>query len=390
MKIGVDATTWQNKRGYGRFARALLDALVRVDQNNCYTFFVDTNDGADQIPESVDVRLVRTTKATVEAASSEGARSISDMIRMSKAMADSELEVLLFPTIYSYVPVFSRAKKIVMIYDVIAEKYPDLTLPTWKGRLFWKLKVGIGSRQASALGTISEYSRDGIAGHFHIPRENIYVVKGASDPVFQVLENPQIPEEIQRLGIFDFEKIILYVGGFGPHKNLHMLIDGCAKLLGQNKIKNTCLVMVGEYQREAFHSSYHALKQQIDESGLSEYTFFTGYLPDEELVGLLNKSTVLVLPSIIEGLGLPALEAAACGCPVIATKESPLPDLLGEAGLYFDPWKQVQLEDAIERVLNSENLRVKMHAAGINAARKLSWEKSGLQMKNIIEEVVSR
>ncbi len=390
MKIGVDATTWQNKRGYGRFARALLDALVRVDSINHYTFFVDSSDNTDKIPGSVDVRLVRTTKATVDAASSEGARSIGDMIRMSKAMSDRDLEVLLFPTIYSYVPVFSRAKKIVMIYDVIAEKYPLLTLPTRRSRLFWNIKVGIGIRQASAFGTISEYSRDGIAGHFHIPAEKIHVVNGASDPQFQVLKNPDMPPRIQKLGIFAFEKIILYVGGFGPHKNLHMLVDSFANLLSQSKIKNACLVMVGEYKQEAFHSSCQALMQQIDESGLSDYVIFTGYLPDEELVVLLNKSTVLVLPSIIEGLGLPAVEAAACGCPVIATKESPLPDLLGEAGIYIDPWKQDQLEGAIDRVLNSENLRTKMRAAGITAARELSWEKSGLQMKNIIEEVVTR
>jgi len=390
MKIGVDATTWQNKRGYGRFARALLDALVRVDHKNRYTFFVDSSDDTEKIPGSIDLRLVQTTRATVDAASSEGARSISDMVRMSKAMADRELDVLLFPTIYSYVPVLSRAKKIVMIYDVIVEKYPELTLPSRRSRLFWKIKVGMGIRQASAFGTISEYSRDGIAAHFHIPAEKIHVVNGASDPQFQVLENPDVPFSIQQLGIFGFEKIILYIGGFGPHKNLPMLVDSYAKLFSQSKIKKTCLVLVGEYKQEAFYSNCQALMQQIDKSGLSDYVIFTGYLPDEELVVLLNKSTVLVLPSFIEGLGLPAVEAAACGCPVIATRESPLPDLLGEGGIYIDPWKQDQLEGAIDRVLNSENLRTKMRAAGINAARKLTWEKSGLQMKNIIEEVASR
>ena len=117
MKIGVDATTWQNQRGYGRFARALLDALVRVDHKNRYTFFVDSSDDTEKIPGSIDLRLVQTTRATVDAASSEGARSISDMVRMSKAMADRELDVLLFPTIYSYVPVLSRAKQNFLFHD---------------------------------------------------------------------------------------------------------------------------------------------------------------------------------------------------------------------------------------------------------------------------------
>lgn len=390
MKIGVDATTWGNKRGYGRFARALLEALLRVDTANRYTFFIDSANSAQAIPETVEVHLVQTSKATVDAASSESSRSIGDMFRMSSALSDSKLDVLLFPTIYSYVPVISRAKKIVMIYDVIAEKYPQLTLPSWKSRIFWKLKVGIGIKQASAIGTISEYSREGIAQHFRITAGKIHVVNGASDPVFRVMENPELPASLQSMGIPTFERTILYIGGFGPHKNLKMLVESFAELLAEKKIENTCLVMVGEYENEIFHSSYQDLKQSIHRLGLSEFAFFTGYLPDDELVVLLNRSTVLVLPSFIEGLGLPALEAAACGCPVIATRESPLPDLLGEAGLFIDPRQPEQLKSALASILASIELRTKMRAAGIEAASELSWEKSALQMKNLIDEVASQ
>src|SRR5213079_2255480 len=97
--------------------------------------------------------------------------------------------LLLFPTIYSYVPVLSPARKIVMIHDVIAETYPDLTMPRRSGRLFWKTKVALGRWQADAVATVSDYSRRGIVEQFGIDPERVYVVGEASDPVFRVIDN---------------------------------------------------------------------------------------------------------------------------------------------------------------------------------------------------------
>ena len=117
---------------------------------------------------------------------------------------------------------------------------------------------------------------------------------------------------------------------------------------------------------------------------------FTGYLPDDELVVLLNLATVSVLPSLIEGFGLPAVEAAACGCPVIATTESPLPALLGEGGLYFNPQQSRELEAALIAVLESETLRRKMSKAGREAASKLTWKAAAQQMVDLIGKVAAQ
>ena len=103
-------------------------------------------------------------------------------------MSDREFDLLLFPTIYSYVPVFSRAKKIVMIHDVIAEKYPDLTVPRSAARFFWNTKVALGRWQADAIATVSDYSRRGILEHFGLAPERVFVVGEANDPIFRVIE----------------------------------------------------------------------------------------------------------------------------------------------------------------------------------------------------------
>jgi glycosyltransferase involved in cell wall biosynthesis len=384
MNTAVDATCWQNQRGYGRHARALLNALTRLDQDNRYTFFMDAAPQAGSIPAGVDLRLIAASSPAALSASANGHRSFSDMWRMSRALSDPGHNLILFPTVYTYVPVLSRAKKIVMIHDVIAEKLPHLTLPERPARLFWNAKVALSRRQADAIVTVSDYSRAQIADHFHIDREQIFVVGEASDPVFRALEGAQLTPCLISSGVPDEARLLVYVGGFGPHKNLEMLVNVFARVAARPEFDDVRLILVGEYQKEVFYSSSGSLQSQIEALGISNRVIFTGYLPDEELVVLLNLATGLVLPSLMEGFGLPAIEAAACGCPVIATQASPLPALLGAGGLFVDPYQPEALEAAVSRVLASETLRQEMRSAGLQAANALTWEAAARQLMEVI------
>jgi len=390
MRIGVDATTWQNTRGYGRHARALLSTLVRLDAENRYTFLMDSTEHSETLPPEAKVRLVRTSVPTALAASSNSHRSAADMWRMSRAMSVPDFDLLVFPAIYSYVPVFSRAKKLVMIHDVIAETYPQLTLPSRAARLFWKAKVAIGRFQADAIVTVSDYSRQGILRYFKIAPERVFVVGEASDPIFRVLDDRRPTPHLVSLGITATGRTVVYVGGFGPHKNLKALVAVFANVAAQREFSDVRLVMVGEYERDVFHSDFESIKRQVEELGITDRVIFTGYLPEEELVVLLNLSTVLVLPSWMEGFGLPAIEAAACGCPVIATIASPLPTLLGDGGLYVDPAKPEDLERALARVLGSDSLRRRMRQAGLAAARRLTWDAAARQMISLMHKMVAQ
>ncbi|MCI0591196.1 MAG: glycosyltransferase family 4 protein [Gammaproteobacteria bacterium] len=389
MHIGVDATCWQNTRGYGRHTRALLSTLVRLDTRNRYIFFMDSTENSEVLPPEVEIRLICTSAPTAVAASSNGHRSARDMWRIGLAISDPSFDLLLFPTVYSFVPVFSRAKKVVMIHDVIAEKYPQLTLPSLAARLFWKAKVALGRWQADAIVTVSDYSRQAILTHFKIRPERVFVVGEASDPIFRVLDNPRPTPYLDSMGVTANGRKVVYVGGFGPHKNLEALVTVFANLAAQSEFSDVRLVMVGEHEREVFHSYFGTIKKQIHALGITGRVIFTGYLPDEELVVLLNLSTVLVLPSLMEGFGLPAIEAAACGCPVIATAASPLPTLLGEGGIYVDPAEPEDLALALTRVLRSESIRRRMREAGLLAARRLTWDTAAQQMISLMQEVVA-
>jgi glycosyltransferase involved in cell wall biosynthesis len=291
--------------------------------------------------------------------------------------------------VYSYVPVLSKAHKMVFIHDVIAEKYPELTVPSLPARWMWRSKIGLALRQAGTIVTVSNHSKQGIIEVFKVNSQDVQVVGEAPSPIFRRLERAEVPTEwLGRAP--ETGRRVLYVGGFGPHKNLERLVRAFASLAARPELADISLTLVGEYQNEVFHSAYPEIRRQIERLGIEQRVVFTGYLPDEALVVLLNLADVLVLPSLLEGYGLPAVEAAACGCPVVATKASPLPELLGQAGIYIDPFNTQELEEALAQVLCSEALRRKMRAAGLEAAQELTWDRAAQTLKDLIGTVPSR
>lgn len=388
MRIAVDTTCWHNNRGYGRHARALLRALVPLDSSNRYTFCLDAPPGAEALPAGVEVLLADSSAPAAQAASAAGRRSISDMWRMSRVLSDSRFDTVLFPSVYSYVPVLSRARKLVVIHDVIAETFPNLTVPRPAARLFWNAKVAAAIWQADAIVTVSAFSKHGIVEQLRVPPERIHVVSEASDPVFRRLDNPQLPSRLRTMGLDPSRPIAVYVGGFNPHKNLEALVDAFAAVVARPEFAGAQLVLVGEYEKEVFHSYHSVIAAQVERLGLAGSTIFTGFLSDQHLVELLNLSTVLILPSLMEGFGLPAVEAAACGCPVIATTASPLPELLPGAGLFIEPNRR-ELEEALITILGSDTLRTSMRNAGLAAASRLTWEAAARQMMDVINRTAT-
>jgi glycosyltransferase involved in cell wall biosynthesis len=203
------------------------------------------------------------------------------------------------------------------------------------------------------------------------------VVGVAPDPVFRVVPDARPSPRLADLGLVGDRPLVVYVGGFGPHKNVGALLSAFADL--PPRAGDARLVLVGD-PAETFHSAYPALVAEVARRGLGARACFTGFLPDPDLAILLNLARVLVLPSLLEGLGLPAVEAAACGCPVIATARSPLPALLGGGGLYVDPERPAEIGEALVLVLGSAERRQAMRQAGLAAAAALTWDGAARQL----------
>ena len=384
MHVGVDATSWLLPRGFGRHTRCLLTALLQVDTDSRYTFFVDSAEAAEAVPSAADVRVVETSRPTIEAATATSRRTVGDLFRMSRALSSPELDVVVFPTTFSFVPVWTRARRIVFMHDVTGETFPALALRRVAARLFWTIKRAISLRQADRLVTVSEHSRAGLATRFNLPPDEFHVLGEASDPAFRRLERPRATTRLETLGLTGARRLVVHVGGFSPHKNLDLLVDVFARLCDRDGRADTDLVFVGDYEHETFVTGFEQLRTRVRTLGLEDRVRFTGFLPDDDLVVLLNLATVLALPSLNEGFGLPAVEAAACGCPVVASRSSPLPELLGAGGRYVEPTSAAELETALGEVLDSPEIRHDMRRAGMAAAARLTWTEPARQLVDLI------
>jgi glycosyltransferase involved in cell wall biosynthesis len=389
MRIGVDATCWTQRRGYGRHLRGLITAAAGFDPRHRFILFSDfAGNSPFPFPDSCEVVSVAASRQTLQAAGSDGARSLGDMWQLGRAISQTPLDVLLFPTVYSWVPTWTPAPKLLMIHDVIAERLPRHIFPTFGGRVRWHLKSVLGLAQADLVLTVSEYSRSLLAGQFGLSAGDIAVVGEAPDPVFQPRPGACTPRALLARGVSQGSRLIAYVGGFGPHKNLRRLLDAFAKVATEPRFADVKLVLAGDYSGDAFHSEYALLKQQVDKLNLASRAIFTGFVPDAELVDLLNCSTFLVLPSLMEGYGLPAVEAAACGLPVLVTRNSPIPELLGEGALAVDPDRLEDLRHGMVRLLDDPARRRRMGRAARAAAEQLTWQAAAAELVRVAGRVV--
>jgi glycosyltransferase involved in cell wall biosynthesis len=390
MRIGVDATCWTNRRGYGRFARALLSAALEADRENEYTFYVDEANREFPLPERVRVVHVAAGRPTVKAAAANGSRSPLDMWAMSRAASGGKHDLFFFPSVYSFVPMASRVPKIVTIHDVIPELYPKLVFPTRKSRLLWRAKVALGVAQAEVVLTVSDYSQKLLGETLGIAAGRIRVVQEASDPAFRPLENPQPTPLLERHGLVPGARFVSFVGGFSPHKNMPLLVEVFRELHAQADLSDVKLVFGGDYEGDVFYSGYQKLRRQVEQAGLESCVVFTGYLRDSDLLALMNLSQAVLLPSFCEGVGLPALEAAACGTPVVATSHSPLEGLLGQGAIILEPEDRPGWTAAVASLLREPERRRRMGRAALEAARRLSWQNSARQLLEVFREVGSR
>lgn len=375
MHIGIDGGCWNNRRGYGRFLRELLTALARNDRRNDYTLFLDcegsqTFEGSD----TFRVRGVETQQGVNLAATANARRSTADVLRMSKAVAREKLDLFFFPSVFSYFPLLRRIPMIVGIHDTIAERNARLTFDSRRQELFWRMKVRLALLQASAILTVSEYSKRCVQQWLHVRADRIWVLYEAASPCF-------VPdgEAVNK------EKYILYVGGISPTKNLPLLIRAFAHSMARRSHK---LVLVGDYIKDGFKSCYAELSALIETLGLRDDVTFTGFVPDDELGRLYRGATVLVMPSLDEGFGLPAMEAMACGTPTIVSAGNAMEEIVADAGCCIKGSDARSWAEQIDRIVKDPPLACELRKRGLQRARQFSWDRTACGLLDIFEDTV--
>ena len=373
--VGIDATTWWNERGFGRFTRELVKALVARGRHR-YTLVVDRPATADDLVPGADVLAAVSSKPVTETAVQAGARGPLDVLRLGRAVARAKFDVFYFPAVYAYFPVPSRVPCVVTFHDAIAERFPHLTFPTRRNALLWRGKTELAKLQAKRAMTVSEASAEDLRTVLGIHPSRIDVVTEGPDPIFRPLDDTERARAIRAdLGLAPEGPLLVYVGGLNPHKNLLGLLAAMPAV--HAAFPSVQLAIVGDTSGRGFYDNVDALRTFLStHRDVAAQVKLTGFLPDERLVELLGASTAMVLPSLWEGFGLPAVEAMACGRPVLASDRGSLPEVVGDAGRLFDPDDSGSISRCIIDFIGDSAAQAELSARALVRSRKFTWERA--------------
>lgn len=371
-------------KGLGRYTQEIVDNIIKIDSENEYVIFL-SRDNFDEF--DADREGVKKVLADVRW------YTLAEQIKMPLYIARERLDLVHFP--HFNVPIFTPVKFAVTIHDLILTKFPT-TRATTLGPFLYKLKnwayklvIWLAVKRAGKIIAVSEFTKKDIVEKFKVRKNKIEVTYEGVANLAKGRDSLFVAKLDDRKTLMSYnisEKFFLYVGNAYPHKNLESLLEAFRELLKDFPELN--LVMVG---KEDYF--YKRIRQKAEDLGLgkeneeSSPVIFPGYVPDEKLEVLYSKALAYVFPSFYEGFGLPPLEAMAKGCPVISSDQSSMPEVLGEAALYFNPYKKEEIKKTLEKIINTPELRSRLKDLGFKQVRKYSWWECARQTLEIYHKI---
>ncbi|HBG49443.1 MAG TPA: glycosyltransferase family 1 protein [Cyanobacteria bacterium UBA9971] len=264
-------------------------------------------------------------------------------------------------------PLF-HPKNIIVIHDLIFMKNKK-----WFSKKFpfiYRFFAPILLKKALKIITVSDFSKQDIIKTFNINPDMIEIVYNAVSKEFQEYSNENFENK--------YGDYILAVASFlSPRKNLCSAIKAFNKL----QVQDLKLVIVGA---ELKHFSD---QNMLDEIKLNKNIILTGYVNDKILANFYKKAKLLVFPSFYEGFGIPAIEAMSCGCPVVASNVTSLPEVCADAACYVNPYMVDDIANGMNKILNNSELRNELIQKGYQRQTEFSWENSAHKLTKIIENI---
>ena len=259
-------------------------------------------------------------------------------------------------------------KLVVTIHDLSYMHFPNAY--SFAFRKYYRFIVPRLLNLADTVITVSHSEKEVLIKHFPFLKNKIYTIYLGIKGEF--LNCPLMHEK---------EKFILYVGSLSKRKNLMGLIKAFKILI--NKIPHK-LVIVGIKGDSFKEIEIPKILKDIP----SQRLIFMGQIEDERLIELYRRSSLFVFPSLYEGFGLPPLEAMACGCPVVVSNVSALPEICGDAAYYINPYNIDSIAEGIYKVLDDKDLREELIKKGLERAKIFSWDKSAREHLEVFEETL--
>ncbi len=302
-------------------------------------------------------------------------------LRLSAEMVRRSPRVLFVPA--HVVPPLHPRRTVVTIHDLGYLYYPEAH--TRFARWYLHLSTRWSVRAARRIIAVSAATARDLQTRYRVPGRKIRVVLHGVDAAFQRVSDPaQLAEVAARYGLDGPAPYLLFVGTLQPRKNLGLLIEAFAGLRARwepNAGPPPILALGGKKGW-----LYDTLFAQVARLGLGDAVRFLGYVADGDLPALISGAAAVTLPSLYEGFGLPALEALACGAPLLAANASSLPEVTGEAALLLDPHDPAAWTAALLRVLTTPAMRADLAERGPARAAAFTWARCAAETLRVLEE----
>ena len=294
-----------------------------------------------------------------------------DQVTLPQALRRDGADVFLSP--YYKAPLAAPCPTVVTIHDLFFIGYPGRRRPVYDATLTGLARLY--ARRADAVVADSEHSRREIVRRLGLAAERITVIPVGLGPEFA----PTALTPAQRARYRLSNSYVLYVGNFLPHKNLPRLLAAWAALPEALRRAHQLVLAGGDRARGP------ALQAQTAALSLGDGVVFPGLIDDADLPAVYAGAAAFVLPSLEEGFGLPALEAMACGTPVIASRRGALPEVVGDAGLLVDAEDVRALSAALGRLLATPDARTELAARGLARAREFAAERTAGRVVDLLQ-----
>jgi glycosyltransferase involved in cell wall biosynthesis len=364
---GYEANVPQ-RLGSGQVAFQLLKNLEQIDYINDYLILLPSEPLPD-LPKPRDKWQYKVLKPN----------KLWTRIALPLFLFKSKQKPDLFFSPTHYSPWLSPVKRIVTIFDLSYLHFPEMFKPKDLYQLTNWSKQSI--QKASQIITISQSSKKDIVKTYHIDPKKVSVCyPGYNEELFHPVSDQSVIKKIlDKYHIVG--EYVLFIGTVQPRKNLKRLIQSF------EKIDHLKLVVVGKIHGEGRQAwQYEEILDLPKKLNIEDRVIFTDFVPDEDMLYLLNGAKAFVLPSLWEGFGIPVVDAMACGVPVIVSNVSSLPEVAGDAGLYVDPTSIDQIEQAIRLISTDKKLYTKLSKQAVIQARKFSWKKMARQVRDLFEK----
>lgn len=368
MRIAIDAsrTVVARRTGTERYALELIRGLLRIDGSNEYLLYFNQSPPPGLIPPRPNWR----------------ARQIPlprlwTHLRLGRELARDRPDLLFVPA--HVLPLAHPERSVVTVHDLGFRFFPRAH-PVLS-RLYLELSTRWAARRASHLIAVSKTTARELQRIYGVAAERISVVYEGIDPHFRRVREPATLAN--RYGL-DYGSYLLAVGTLQPRKNLLGLLRAYRIFLDENDCAFP-LAVAG-----AAGWGLDAFEKEVGRLGLSDRVRRLGYVPDEDLPALYSGAFAYITPSLYEGFGLTALEALACGTPVVAANTSALPEVVGDAALLVDPRRPEQIAAALSRLLREPATRGALAQAGPRQAAAFTWERCARETLAVLQQAGAR